>query len=125
MGRTFTDSLDSDLENVFFNVNELASAVTLKGQNEDTTDVPAMTVTRTYEVADNAGNFLAVTSIDFDIVATKYVIDGEQTDPKPNHRLVDSLGAVYEVMPIAGSQCFSASEDGKILTVHTKRMKCP
>ena len=123
MSRTFSDSLESDVESIFLNVDEFARPYTLSRGQSKTAGVPAIVANRQYDATDNAGGAIAFAAIDLDIAASAYEIGGVAVDPRPGDRLQDAGNSeMYEVLPIAGGRCFEPSEDGLLLSVHCKRV---
>jgi hypothetical protein len=123
MPRTFNDSLEEDLERVFFDTSEFATTVTIGRGLQRTPNVAAIVKVREYKsVNDKGGARISVKSIDFDIITSKYVIGGVQEDPQPRDTLTDVAGKVHQVLPLVDKMCFEPTEDGKIVRVHTNRV---
>lgn len=129
MSRTFNDSLQNDLEAVFFNTDEFASGVTIRRGTKSTANVAAIVAMRSYDSVpdDHSGGqndqlTTAVQSIDFDIIATKYVINGVQVEPRQGDQITNAAGERFQVMPIVNKQCFEPTADGKVLRIHTTRV---
>lgn len=122
MSRTFADSLQFDLENTFFNVNEFAKSYSLSRGVKTTTGVAAIATVRVYERVDESGVVTEVESTDFELPATAYLIDSVQYDPAPGDRFGDGTH-VWEVMPIGRRKCFEAVDgDARVLRVHARRV---
>ena len=122
MPRTFQDGLDYDAENVFFSVDEFAREYTLSRGLNESSGVAAITALRLYERIDNAGGVTEVQSVDFDLPASLYLIDGNQVEPLPGDRFGDGT-QVWEVFPIGRRQCFEPTDgDGRVIRVHTRRV---
>ena len=122
MSRTFADSLQFDVENTFFNVNEFARSYSLSRGVKTTAGVAAITAVRVYERIDETGIVTEVESIDFDLPAASYEINSVQYDPAPGDRFGDGSD-VWEVMPIGRRKCFEAVDgDARIIRVHTRRV---
>lgn len=122
MSRTFADSLQHELENVFFSTDEFASSYTLSRGVNETTGVAAITAVRVYERIDDQGFASEIQSVDFDVVATAYEIDGEVTEPANGDRFGNGTD-VWEVVPIGRRMCFEALDgEARVLRVHTRRV---
>lgn len=122
MSRTFSDSLDADLD-VFFSTDEFAESVSITRASQTTSSVAAIVAERKYDALDAAGMYTAVQSRDFDFVATAYQIDSAQVTPAVGDRITDSNSQVFEVLPMAGGRHYEARSDGRIIRVHTKRVQ--
>lgn len=121
MSRTFRDSLESDL-GAFYNANEFAVEFTLSRGITETTGVAAVTATRTYERVDGNGGVVEVESVDFDLPASSFVVDGVAVDPSPGDRFGDGTD-VWEVMPLGRRKCFEPMDgDGLVIRVHTRKV---
>jgi len=122
MSRTFSDSLQFDVENTFFNVNEFAQSYSLSRGVKTTTGVAAITSVRVYERIDESGVVTDVESVDFDMPATAYEIDGVARDPVQGDRFGDG-SSVWEVVPIGRRKCFEPLDgDARTIRVHTRRV---
>lgn len=122
MSRTFSDSLQFDVENVFYNVNEFARSYSLSRGVKTTTGVAAITSVRVYERIDESGVVTDVESVDFDMPATAYEIDGVARDPVQGDRFGDG-SSVWEVVPIGRRKCFEPLDgDARTIRVHTRRV---
>lgn len=122
MSRTFADSLQTDIEDVFYNVNEFASSYTLSRGVVETSAVAAITAVRVYERIDDQGFTTEVESVDFDLPASSYEIDAVAVEPKPGDRFGNGSD-VFEVVPIGRRKCFEALDgEARVLRVHTRKV---
>ena len=119
-GRTFADSLAADLD-VFFNPHEFGESLALQRGSKATTGLAPIVTTRRYDVTDESGAVTSYESIDLDLPTTSYAIEGVAVDPRPGD-LLTSATATYEVLPIPRLGCFEPSADGRVLTIHAKRV---
>ena len=123
MTKTFSQVHDDDLENVFFNTNEFAVAVTVKRGSDETASVAAIEDTRTYEAKEHDYAVGEWVSVDFDILASAYQINSVAVDPQDGDVIEKADGDEFEVLAVPGRTAFSwADSEGKILRVHTKRI---
>lgn len=120
MSRTFADSLATDLD-AFFSANEFGVSFSLTRGAATTTGVAAIVATRTYDVTDANGIPQAFEAIDIDMPKASYVVSGTVVDPRSGDMLAAG-GQTYQVLPIPGRNCFDVGADGRIITVHTKRV---
>ncbi len=122
MSRTFADSLQTDIVDVFYNVNEFASGYTLSRGVVETSDVAAITAVRVYERLDDQGLVTEVESVDFDVPASAYVLDSQVVEPKQGDRFGNGSD-VFEVVPIGRRKCFEALDgEARVLRVHTRKV---
>lgn len=121
MPRTFNDSLEEDLERVFFDTSEFATTVTIQRGVHTTPNVAAIRRNKSYEVIGDDGMATAHVSVDFQIITSHYKIGGVQVEPRRSDVLVN-VGGSYAVLPIPGKECFEPSASGDVLTVHTKKV---
>lgn len=113
--------MEADLA-AFFYASEFAAEYTLSRGTSETSAVAAITATRVYERLDGRGGVTEVESVDFDLPATSYVIDGVQVDPVAGDRFGDGTN-VYEVFPANRRQCFEPTDgEGLVIRVHTQRV---
>lgn len=123
MSRTFSDCLESDCEAVFFNVDEFARTFTLSRGNTATTGVAAIVASREYETPTREAVLTDIRSLDFDVMASAYLISAVAVAPQSGDRFTDaSTGDVYEVLPLNGRQCYEPMSDGLVLRVHVKQV---
>ena len=121
MTRTFRDSLESDLE-AFYSASEFGREFTLSRGTVATADVVAVTATRIYERIDSGGIGTEIESVDFDLPASSYLIDGVQVDPAPGDRFGDGENA-WEAMAIGRRKCFEPLDgDALAIRVHTRKV---
>jgi hypothetical protein len=121
MSRTFRDSIESDL-GAFFNAIEFAVEFTLSRGLAETAGVAAITGPRIYERVDGNGGVVEVDSVDFDLAASAYLIDGVAVDPQAGDRFGNGTD-VWEVMPLGRRKCFEPADgDAMVLRVHTRKV---
>ena len=79
-----------------------------------------------YESTDDEGNVTTShTDLDWLVDAALLVLDGSAIEPRSGDRIVEVVGAVthiYEVLPLAGLQCFSLDATGTMYRIHTKHI---
>ena len=123
MSRTFKDSLEEDLETVFFNINEFANTFTIIRGTKRTPNVAAIVSSRSYSVIHD-GLPLSVVSVDFDVIASAYRFDSVQVDPRDGDLFEGVNGVQYEVLPTeALKQSFETTgPDGRVIRIHTKKV---
>lgn len=121
MSGTFKDSLAEDLESIFFNTNEFAEPVTIKRQQFSTTGVAAIVTERVYAIEGDEVR-TSMQSMDFDMPASAYLVNGVVVEPAKGDRLIRADGDEFAVLPVPGGQCFEKDNDGLLLKVHTKKV---
>ena len=123
MARTFKDSIEADLENVFLNTNEFAVLVSITRSGRMTSNVPAIMSGIDNDSLDRTFATTAVRMVDFDIQTTAYQIDGLAVEPKNGDIITHSDGSRYQVTPFADKQCFEPTGGGgSLLRIHTNRI---
>ena len=91
--------------------------------------IPAIAATRgrtEYETTDDEGNVTTShTDLDWIVDAALLVLDGSPIEPRSGDRIVETVGEVthtYEVLPLAGLQCFLLDATGTLYRIHTKHV---
>jgi hypothetical protein len=121
MPRTFNDSLEEDLERVFFDTSEFAISLTIMRGLHTTPNVAAIKRNKSYDVIGEEGVATSVLSVDFDIIRTAYMIGGVRVDPRPGDLLIVGTDS-HEVLPLNGKECYVPSDSGTVLTIHSKKV---
>lgn len=127
MSRTFEDSLASDFENVFLNVNEFAVTVSIRRGEFTTTGVPAIVAMKEDEVvvADDLGTRLRKRN--YRIRTSAYTINSVAVEPREGDTITETLKSggsiVGQVLQDGSRDCFEYDSSGSILLVRTKQIR--
>lgn len=93
-----------------------------------TVNLTAVPTMHKYQVFTTEGFETQVTSCDYQITAADLVISGSVIVPRAGDQITESIGGVnqtFEVMNLGEEGTpydYEAGHDGKLLTVHTKRV---
>lgn len=127
MSRTFSDSIEDDVEQIFLNTDEFAVTVTLTRSLLSTAGIAAIVVNRSESIGTEAVTETDIEERDYRIQASKYVINGSAVDPRDGDRITEVLASgvtiISEVLPLNGKRCFEPDASGTLLLVHTKRIQ--
>lgn len=76
----------------------------------------------TSDSTDDDGTTVTVKERDYLIAVADLVLNSVPIRPEPGHKITDQ-GAVYEVLPLAGRECYSYSDpDRTTYRIHTKQV---
>lgn len=96
--------------------------VSMRCGTQTISDLAATVDDHEYEVINGMGVPVQIVSRDYTFTTTDLVLNGSEVEPKSGYVVIEN-GTEYELMPLGSKPCFEKSAHGKLLTVHTKRVK--
>lgn len=125
MSRTFNDSLEADIEDVFLNTNEFARTVTYQ-RGPNTVELAAMTNLVAYSASGQDGREITEHFWVYVVKASALVIDGNRIDPRNGDRIRDTFDGVSRIFEVVKRKDRPAGEllsCGYRWQVHTQEVK--